>query len=122
MKVRGPKTSFSLQEPTQTRTATSGVDYTFAEVTTFDGHLTKIVGNEVNAFGRETEVYTHRCTVGSEEVGSNFHDDLKAKNILVAANAGNNLASQTFNIVGVFADRHPGDTIAKFEVTLREVL
>lgn len=122
MKVPGPKTLFSLEAPTQTRTTTGGVTNAWAELTTFNAHITGVAADEVNTFGREAEVFTHLCTVGSEEVGSDFHDDMKAKNRLVATNAGNNLAAQTFDIVGVFADQYPGVTIAKFEVMLREVL
>lgn len=122
MKVPGPKTLFSLQAPTQTRTATSGADYTFAEVTTFNGSLEPLTTAEINAFQREIEVYTHLSIIGYEEIGDSFATSLIPKNIVVVANADNQLASETFNIIGFEPQRYPGNKIATFEIMLRKVL
>jgi len=122
MIVPGPKTLFSLQAPTQTRTTTGGVDQTFAEVTTFNGSLEPLTTAEINAFQRETEVYTHLSIIGYEEIGDSFATSLIPGNIVVVANADNQLASETFDIIGVEPQRYPGNQIATFEIMLRKVL
>jgi len=122
MKVPGPKTLFSLEAPTQTRTTTGGAAYTWAEQTTFNGSLEPLTTAEINAFERETEVYTHLSIVGYEEIGDSFATTLIPKNRVVVANADNQLVSETFNIVGFEPQRYPGNQIATFEIMLRKVL
>ncbi len=121
MKVPGPKTTFSLQAPTQTRTTTGGVTNAWVELTTFRGSLEPISVDEVNAFERETEVFTHLSIIGFEEIGAAFVSDLKAKNRVVSDNSDNDRDNETFDIVAVEDERHPGNTIATFEIRLRKV-
>jgi head-tail adaptor len=122
MKVPGPKTLFALQEPGDgTRTDTGGTANTWATVTTFNGSLGPVTAFEASRFERETVVSTHRVIVGYEEIGDAYVADLKAKNRLYVANAGNELAAETFDITGVEPFRFPGNKIATFELTLRKV-
>lgn len=119
--VPGPKTTFSLQAPTQTRTATGGVTNAWVEQTTFRGSLEPISVDEVSAFGREAEIFTHLSIIGYEEIGDSFVGDLIAKNRVVSDNSDNQLDNETFDIVAVEAQRYPGNTIATFEIRLRKV-
>jgi len=122
MIVPGPKTPFALQAPTQTRTTTSGVANTWAEITTLNASLEPINEDEVNAFERETEVSTHMSIIGSEEIGS-FVSSLIPKNRLVVDNSGNQLDDETFDITSVKAGRWPANNqIALYQVKLRKVL
>jgi head-tail adaptor len=121
MKVPGPKTTFILQAPTQTRTGAGGVTNTWADQVTFQGSLEPLTTAEVNAFNRETEVFTHLSIIGYEEIGDTYASALKAKNRLYAANADNALGAETFDIIGVEPQRFPNNKIATFEVMLRKV-
>lgn len=121
MKVPGPKTTFILQAPTQTRTTTGGVTNAWADQVTFQGSLGPVTAAEVNAFNRETDISTHRSIIGYEEIGDTYATVLIAKNKLTVANADNQLAAETFDIIAVEPFRYPGNTIATFEVMLRKV-
>lgn len=122
MKVPGPKTTFILQAPTESRTTGGGVsNEPWTDLLTFRGSLEPISATEVNAFNRETEVFTHLSIIGYEEIGDTYATALIARNRLYAANTGNALAAETFDIVGVEPQRFPGDKIATFEVMLRKV-
>lgn len=121
MKVPGPKTTFSLQAPTQTRTSTGGVTNAWVEQTTFKGSLEPVSADEISAFGRETEIYTHLSIIGYEEIGDTYATTLIPKNRVVADNSENSLANETFDIVGVEPQRFPGNKIATFEIMLRKV-
>jgi len=122
MIVPGPKTTFSLQAPTQTRTATGGVtNASWVEQTTFDGSLEPLSTAEVSAFERETEIYTHLSIIGYEEIGDSYVAYLIPKNRVVADNSDNELDDETFDIIGVEAERFPGNKIATFEIMLRKV-
>jgi len=121
MKVPGPKTTFILQAPVETRTTTGGTTNAWADQVTFQGSLGPVSAAEINAFERETDVSTHRCIVGYEEIGDTYAAVLIAKNRLYAANAGNALAAETFMITGVEPFRIPNNKIATFEVMLRKV-
>lgn len=120
MKVPGPKTTFILQEPTETRTATGGTTNSWGTVTTFNGSLGPVTAFEASRFERETVVSTHRVIVGYEEIADAYVADLKAKNRLYAANSGNELAAETFDIVSVQPFRFPNNKIATFEIMLRK--
>lgn len=122
MSLPGPKTPFTLQAPTQTRTTTSGVKNSWATVTTFNAWLTPINTAEVNAFDKETEIYTHLAMIGYEEIGDSYVTSLIPKNRIVADNSGNQLADETFDIIGVEAERLWNNQIHHFEVMLRKVL
>jgi len=121
VKVPGPKTTFILQAPTQTRTTTGGVTNAWADQVTFQGSLGPVTAAEVNAFNRETDISTHRSIIGYEEIGDTYATVLIAKNKLTVANADNQLAAETFDIIAVEPFRYPGNTIATFEVMLRKV-
>lgn len=121
MNVPGPKVTFTLQEPTETRTTTGGVSASWSDVTTFRGSLGPISASERASYEREAVVSTHRIIVGYEEVGDDYATDLKEKNRLYVANTGNQLAAETFDITGVQPFRLWGNSIATFEVMLRKV-
>ena len=119
MSLPGPKTPISLQAPTQVRTL-SNIANTFVEVTTLNAWLTPISTAEVNAFNKETEVCTHMTMIGADEIGS-FVTSLIPKNILVVDNSANQLADETFDIIGVEPERLWNNQINHFEVMLRKV-
>lgn len=122
MRLPGPKTTFILQAAAETRTDTGGVTNTYVDQVTFRGSLEPISTEEVAAFARETEIYTHLSMIGYEEIGDTYAPVLIPKNRLYAANADNALPAETFDIIGVEAERYPGNKINHFEVTLRKVL
>ncbi len=121
MIVPGPKTTFILQAPTETRTSGGGVANAWAAVVTFQASLEPVSTSEVSAFGRDAEIFTHLSIIGYEEIGDTYATDLKAKNRLYVANADNALDAETFDIIGVEPQRYPGNEIATFEVMLRRV-
>ena len=121
MKVPGPKTTFILQAPTETRTTTGGVTNAWVDQVTFQGSIGPLTAAEINAFERETDVSTHRSIIGYEQIGDTYATALIAKNRLYAANSGNALAAETFMITGVQPFRFPNNKIATFEVMLRKV-
>lgn len=122
MIVPGPKVTFSLQEPTETRTGTGGASETWATVTTFRGSLRTLKTSEAKEFDRETVRSTHKSIIGYEEIGDSFATDLKEENQLVLANTENALSSETFAITGVEPKRLWGNKIATFEVLLEKVV
>jgi hypothetical protein len=83
--------------------------------------LGPVDANEVAKWGREADVSTHLTIIGYEEIGNSYATTLIAKNRLYAANAENQLAAETFEILAVQPFRWPGNTIATFEVLLRKV-
>lgn len=121
MIVPGPKTTFSLQAPTESRTTTGGVTNLWVEQTTFRGSLEPISVDEVNAFERETEIFTHLSIIGYEEIGDTYATTLIAKNRVMSDNSDNQLDDETFDIVAVEPQRYPGNQIATFEIRLRKV-
>ena len=121
MIVPGPKTTMVLQEPTETRTNTGGVTNSWGTVVAFEASLEPLDTAEINAFERETAIYTHLSIIGYEEIGDDYATDLKPKNRIYVANADNALAAETFDIIGVEPQRFPENEIATFEVMLRRV-
>jgi len=121
MKVPGPKTTFVLQAPTETRTTGGGVTNAWTDQVTFQGSIGPLSAAEINAFEREADVSTHRSIIGYEEIGDSFATVLIAKNRITAANSENALAAETFMITGVQPFRYPNNKIATFEVMLRKV-
>lgn len=120
MIVPGPKTPFSLQAPTQTRTG-ANIANTWTTVTTFNASLEPISADEINAFNKETEISTHLSIIGSEEIGS-FASSLITKNRVVADNSANQFDDETFDITGVKKGRWPANNkIALYQITLRKV-
>jgi len=121
MKVPGPKTTFILQKPTETRTSTGGVTNSWVDQVTFQASLGPISATENAAFNRETEVSVQRVIIGYEEIGDTYAAEVKAKNRLYAANSDNQLSAETFDIVSVQPFRFPGNKIATWELTVRKV-
>jgi len=123
MEVPGPKTMMILQEPTETASTTSDSGTTsWANLLTFEASLEPISTSEVLSFGREAEMFTHLSIIGYEEIGDTYAPEMVAKNRIYVANADNALAAETFDIIGVEAQRFPGNEVATFEVMLRKVL
>jgi head-tail adaptor len=121
MIIPGPKTPFTLQAPTPTRTTTGGVTNAWAAVTTFNASLEPISADQIDAFAKETEISTHLSIIGSEEIG-NFASSLIPKNRVVADNSGNQFDDETFDITGVKKGRWPANNrIALYQITLRKV-
>jgi len=121
MKVPGPKTTFILQKPTETRTLTGGVTNAWGNLVTFDASLGPVSFMESASFNRETEVSMQRVIIGYEEIGDTYAAEVKAKNRLYAANADNQLSAETFDIVSVQPFRFPGNSIATWELMVRKV-
>ena len=121
MKVPGPKTTFILQKPTETRTSTGGVTNAWVDQITFSASLGPVSASESLAFNRETDISMQRVIIGYEEIGDTYAAEVKAKNRLYAANADNQLSAETFDIVSVEPFRFPGNKIATWELMVRKV-
>lgn len=121
MRVPGPKTTFTLQKPTQTRTTGGGVTNTWADQVTFDASIGPISASETAAYRRETEISQQRVIIGYEEIGDTYASEVKAKNRLYAANSNNELSAETFDIISVQPFRYPGNKIATWELIIQKI-
>jgi head-tail adaptor len=119
--MRGPKTTCTLRKPIESRTSTGGSTNDWHPVTTFRGGLRQLSAAEIAAFGRETDVSTHKLLIGRHAVAESNYRELKNKNMIYCENRENPLAPETYDITGVIPYKRGRNKIAGWELTLRKV-
>ena len=120
--MRGGSTACRLQKPTQTKTATLADTTTWEDVTTFTGSLQPVSVQEMETYGREAVIATHKLIFMSNDIGKEYITEVKAKNRVVVNNAYNELGADTYDVTGVKIWRDlTGRKIQHFTVALKVV-